>query len=41
MPQLTALLRSNSFLDKSLLYVRALLYDYRYTSREEKNATFN
>jgi lipase maturation factor 1 len=35
----TALLGSNPFPDKPPLYVRALLYDYRFSSREEKAAT--
>jgi len=38
-PEVTALLGSNPFPDKPPLYVRALLYDYRYSSREEKEAT--
>jgi len=38
-PEVTALLDSNPFPDKPPLYVRALLYDYRYSSREEKEAT--
>jgi lipase maturation factor len=39
--EVTALLRSNPFAfpHKPPLYVRALLYDYRYSSREEKEAT--
>jgi hypothetical protein len=37
--QVTALLGSNPFPDTPPLYVRALLYDYRYTNREEKKAT--
>jgi hypothetical protein len=35
----TALLGSNPFSQKPPLYVRALLYDYRFSSREEKKAT--
>jgi lipase maturation factor 1 len=38
-PQVTALLGSNPFPHKPPLYVRALLYDYRFSSREEKKAT--
>jgi predicted DCC family thiol-disulfide oxidoreductase YuxK len=38
-PEVTALLGSNPFPHKPPLYVRALLYDYRYSSREEKQAT--
>jgi predicted DCC family thiol-disulfide oxidoreductase YuxK len=38
-PQVTALLKINPFPDKPPLYIRALLYDYRYTSRAEKKAT--
>jgi hypothetical protein len=38
-PEVTALLGSNPFPDKPPLYVRALLYDYRFSSREEKAAT--
>jgi predicted DCC family thiol-disulfide oxidoreductase YuxK len=38
-PQVTALLGSNPFPHKPPLYVRALLYDYRYSSREEKEKT--
>ncbi len=40
-PEVTALLGSNPFAlsHKPPLYVRALLYDYRYSSREEKAAT--
>jgi predicted DCC family thiol-disulfide oxidoreductase YuxK len=38
-PEVTALLGSNPFPHKPPLYVRALLYDYRYSSREEKEAT--
>jgi predicted DCC family thiol-disulfide oxidoreductase YuxK len=37
--QVTALLAINPFPDKPPLYVRALLYDYRYTSPAEKRAT--
>jgi len=37
--EVTALLGSNPFPDKPPLYVRALLYDYRYSSPEEKKAT--
>jgi Lipase maturation factor len=38
-PEVTALLGSNPFPHKPPLYVRALLYDYRYSSRQEKEAT--
>jgi len=38
-PQVTALLGSNPFPHKPPLYVRAILYDYRYSSRDEKAAT--
>ena len=38
-PEVTSLLGSNPFPDRPPLYVRALLYDYRYSSREEKEAT--
>jgi lipase maturation factor 1 len=38
-PDVTALLGSNPFPRKPPLYVRALLYDYRYSTAEEKNAT--
>jgi lipase maturation factor 1 len=38
-PEVTALLGRNPFPHKPPLYVRALLYDYRYSSREEKEAT--
>ncbi|MGA7871335.1 MAG: lipase maturation factor family protein [Candidatus Binatus sp.] len=38
-PEVTALLGSNPFPGKAPLYVRALLYDYRYSSPEEKKAT--
>ena len=38
-PVVTALLRSNPFPHKPPLYVRALLYDYRYSSPEEKEKT--
>jgi predicted DCC family thiol-disulfide oxidoreductase YuxK len=38
-PEVTELLGSNPFPDKPPLYVRALLYDYRYSTREEKAAT--
>ncbi|HYL59707.1 MAG TPA: lipase maturation factor family protein [Candidatus Acidoferrales bacterium] len=38
-PQVTALLGSNPFPDKPPAYVRALLYDYRYSTPEEKKAT--
>ena len=38
-PEVTALLSGNPFPDKPPLYVRALLYDYRYTSRAEKADT--
>jgi hypothetical protein len=38
-PQVTALLGSNPFPHKPPLYVRALLYDYRYSSPEEKERT--
>jgi hypothetical protein len=36
-PAVTALLGSNPFPQKPPLYVRALLYDYRFSSREEKS----
>jgi predicted DCC family thiol-disulfide oxidoreductase YuxK len=38
-PDVTALLGSNPFPRKPPLYVRALLYDYRYSTPEEKKAT--
>ncbi len=38
-PEVTELLSSNPFPHKPPLYVRALLYDYRYSSREEKETT--
>jgi len=38
-PQVIALLGSNPFPRKPPLFVRALLYDYRYSSPEEKKAT--
>jgi len=38
-PEVTALLGSNPFPCKPPLYIRALLYDYRYSSRKEKEAT--
>jgi len=38
-PQVTALLGSNPFPHKPPLFVRAMLYDYRYSSPEEKKAT--
>ncbi|MGB6552417.1 MAG: lipase maturation factor family protein [Candidatus Binataceae bacterium] len=38
-PKVTALLGSNPFPDKPPLYVRALLYDYRYSSPKEKEQT--
>jgi len=38
-PDVTALLASNPFPRKPPLYVRALLYDYRYSTPEEKKAT--
>ena len=38
-PEVTALLGSNPFPRKPPLYVRAVLYDYRYSSAEEKKAT--
>jgi predicted DCC family thiol-disulfide oxidoreductase YuxK len=40
-PEVTALLSSNPFAfpHKPPLYVRALLYDYRYSSRQEKDRT--
>jgi predicted DCC family thiol-disulfide oxidoreductase YuxK len=38
-PEVTALLGRNPFPHKPPLYVRALLYDYRYSSREEKETT--
>ncbi len=38
-PAVTALLESNPFPHKPPLYVRALLYDYRYSTPEEKKAT--
>ncbi|WP_425156983.1 lipase maturation factor family protein, partial [Candidatus Binatus sp.] len=38
-PEVTALLGFNPFPHKAPLYVRALLYDYRYSSPQEKEAT--
>jgi predicted DCC family thiol-disulfide oxidoreductase YuxK len=38
-PEVTALLESNPFPRQPPRYVRALLYDYRYSSPEEKKAT--
>jgi len=38
-PEVKELLGSNPFPHKPPLYVRALLYDYRYSSREEKETT--
>jgi len=38
-PDVTALLGNNPFPDKPPHYVRALLYDYRYSTPEEKAAT--
>jgi lipase maturation factor 1 len=38
-PQVTALLGNNPFPDKPPLYVRAVLYDYRYSTHAEKDAT--
>jgi predicted DCC family thiol-disulfide oxidoreductase YuxK len=38
-PDVTALLESNPFPRKPPLYVRALLYDYRYSTPQEKKAT--
>ena len=38
-PDVIALLGSNPFPDKPPLFVRALLYDYRYSTAEEKKAT--
>jgi len=38
-PEVTALLESNPFPRKPPLYVRAVLYDYRYSTPEEKKAT--
>jgi len=38
-PDVNALLGDNPFPHKPPLYVRALLYDYRYTSRAEREAT--
>jgi predicted DCC family thiol-disulfide oxidoreductase YuxK len=38
-PAVTALLESNPFPRKPPLYVRAVLYDYRYSTPEEKKAT--
>ncbi|MGC1398211.1 lipase maturation factor family protein, partial [Candidatus Binatus sp.] len=38
-PDVTALLGSNPFPKKPPLYVRAVLYDYRYSTAEEKKAT--
>jgi lipase maturation factor 1 len=38
-PDVTALLGSNPFPRKPPLYMRALLYDYRYSTPEEKKAT--
>jgi hypothetical protein len=38
-PEVIALLGENPFPDHPPLYVRAVLYDYRYSSREEKEKT--
>jgi lipase maturation factor 1 len=38
-PEVTALLGNNPFPGKPPVYVRALLYDYRYSTAEEKEAT--
>jgi predicted DCC family thiol-disulfide oxidoreductase YuxK len=38
-PEVTALLSGNPFPDKPPLYVRAVLYDYRYSTHAEKDAT--
>ena len=38
-PEVTALLGSNPFPHEPPVYVRALVYDYRYSSSEEKKAT--
>lgn len=38
-PEVTALLGSNPFPGKPPVYVRALLYDYRYSTPQEKEAT--
>jgi predicted DCC family thiol-disulfide oxidoreductase YuxK len=38
-PDVTALLERNPFPGKPPLYIRALLYDFRYSSPEEKKAT--
>jgi predicted DCC family thiol-disulfide oxidoreductase YuxK len=38
-PQVLALLENNPFPQKPPIYVRALVYDYRYSSPEEKKAT--
>jgi hypothetical protein len=38
-PDVTALLGINPFPDNPPVYVRALIYDYRYSSAEEKKAT--
>ena len=38
-PDVTALLGNNPFPGKPPVYVRALLYEYRYTTPEEKAAT--
>ena len=38
-PQVIALLGSNPFPDKPPRFVRAVVYDYRFTSPEEKKAT--
>jgi predicted DCC family thiol-disulfide oxidoreductase YuxK len=38
-PAVTALLETNPFPRKPPLYIRALLYDYRYSTPEEKKAT--
>jgi predicted DCC family thiol-disulfide oxidoreductase YuxK len=38
-PQVTALLGDNPFPDKPPLYVRAVLYNYRYSTHAEKDAT--
>ena len=38
-PDVTALLVSDPFPDRPPVYVRALLYDYRYTTRKEKESS--
>lgn len=35
-PEVTGLMENNPFSDKAPLYIRALLYDYRFTAGEEK-----